>query len=119
MKRIKKKNIIAHEEIKQDELMKKDKNKMKKNIDNRNQEKEKDDSTNKVNSSNRTATNTINKNKYEMKILSHRSFQKPKKISMNKFPQIIMNNNRTTCENNSKPNNLKLKLSDSAKKNII
>ena len=117
MKRIKKKNIIAHEEIKQDELMKKDKNKMKKNIDNRNQEKEKDDSTNKVNSSNRTATNIINKNKYEMKILSHRSFQKPKKISMNKFPQIIMNNNRTTCENNSKPNNLKLKLSDSAKKN--
>lgn len=109
MKRIKNKNNRTIEAMKQNE-------KIKKNNANKNNEKEKDYSINKINYTNRETTIINNKNAHDITILSHRTFNKGKNLSKYKFPQINFNKNGRTFENNSNPENLKLDLPTSEKR---
>ena len=109
MKRIKNKNNRTIEAMKQNE-------KIKNNNANKNNEKEKDYSINKINYTNRETTIINNKNAHDFKILSHRTFHKGKNLSKYKFPQINFNKNGRTFENNSNPENLKLDLPTSEKR---
>ena len=109
MKRIKNKNNRTIEAMKQNE-------KIKKNNANKNNEKEKDYSINKINYTNRETTIINNKIGHDIKILSHRTFHKGKNLSKYKFPQINFNKNGRTFENNSNPENLKLDLPTSEKR---
>ncbi len=63
--------------------------------------------TNKLNYTNRETTIINNKNENENKILSHRSFRNPKNLTKYKFPQVFINKNEKTFENNTNPNNYK------------
>ena len=109
MKRIKNKNNRTIEGIKKNE-------KIKKSNANKNNEKEKDYSINKINYTNRETTIINNKNGHDIKILSHRTFHKGKNLSKYTFPQINFNKNGRTFENNSNPENLKLDLPTSEKR---
>ena len=73
--------------------------------------------TNNHNYTNRETFIINNKNENENKILSHRSFQNAKNLTKYKFPQVFINKNKKTKENNTNPNNYKLDLSNSGKKN--
>ena len=111
------KNNKTIEEIKNNEKIKNKQKIIKKNNITKSKEKEKDLLTNKLNYTNRETTIINNKNGNEIKILSHRSFHNAKNLTKYKFPQIIINKNKKTFENNSNPTNLKLDLSNSEKRN--
>ena len=111
------KNNKTIEEIKNNEKIKNKQKRIKKNYTIKNKLKEKELLTNKLNYTNRETTIINNKNENENKILSHRSFHNAKNLTKYKFPQVFINKNKKTFENNTNPNNYKLDLSNSGRRN--